>query len=258
MVTPAIPQEQEPQIDYSDAVDPDVDVGLSTPDDDAGDVAVEAPVTDTPVEAAPVSEVQASPDVASQPQPGQKVMPPEQQQQLNELYQRRSAEEAQRWRDQVGQTARGYEQALTQQGYTPAMARDQARRYVQQEQKFRQQDAEAADMLGFIEGRQMAAMHFLEREGLADKQMLADMRALQQANSPAEMEKEARRMKQERELRAENARLKQGQVPAQSFDNSQGSAQASSSSDQRLMDAYISGDRSEAAVSAVRRIMQGS
>ena len=258
MVTPAIPQEQEPQIDYSDAVDPDVDAGLSTPDDDAGDVAVEAPVTDTPVEAAPVSEVQASPGVASQPQPGQKVMPPEQQQQLNELYQRRSAEEAQRWRDQVGQTARGYEQALTQQGYTPAMARDQARRYVQQEQKFRQQDAEAADMLGFIEGRQMAAMHFLEREGLADKQMLTDMRALQQANSPAEMDKEARRMKQERSLRAENARLKQGQVPAQSFDNSQGSAQASSSSDQRLMDAYINGDRSEAAVSAVRRIMQGS
>ena len=259
MVTPAIPQEHEPQIDYSDAVDPDVDAGLSTPDD-AGDVAVEDPIADTPaeVEAAPVNEVQVSPDVPSQPQPGQKVMSPEQQQQLNELYQRRSAEESQRWRDQVGQTARNYEQALSQQGYTPAMARDQARRYVQQEQKFREQETEAAELLGFIEGRQQAAMHFLEKEGLADKQMIADMRALQQTGSPAEMEKEARRMKQDRSLRAENARLKQGQVPAQSFDNSQGSAQASSSSDQRLMDAYINGDRSEAAVSAVRRIMQGS
>lgn len=260
MVTPAIPQEQEPQIDYSDALDPDVDVGISIPDDDAGDVAVEAPVTDTPaeVEAAPVNEVQAVPDVPSQPQPGQKVMTPEQQQQLNELHQRRSAEESQKWRDQVGQAARQYEQNLSQQGYTPAMARDQARRYVQQEQKFRKQEQESAELLGFIEGRQQAAMHFLEKEGLADKQVLADMRALQQTNSPAEMEKEARRMKQERELRAENARLKQGQVPAQPFDNSQGSAQASSSSDQRLMDAYINGDRSEAAVSAVRRIMQGS
>jgi hypothetical protein len=138
------------------------------------------------------------------------------------------------------------------------MARDQARRYVQQEQRFRQQEQEAAEFLGFIEGRQNAAMHYLEKEGLADRQVIADIRALQQANNPEEMAREARRMKQERELRAENARLKQGQVPAQTFDNSQGSAQASSSSDQRLMDAYINGDRSEAATAAVRRIMQGN
>ena len=156
----------------------------------------------------------------------------------------------------MGQAARQYEQGLSQQGYSPAMARDQARRYVQQEQKFRQQDTESAQMLGFIEGRQMAAIHFLQKHGLASTQMLNDLRALQQTGTPAEMEKEARRMKEDRALRSENARLKQGQVPAQTFDNSQGSAQASSSSDQRLMDAYINGDRSQAAVDAVKRMMQ--
>ena len=91
---------------------------------------------------------------------------------------------------------------------------------------------------------------------MADKQMIADMRTLLRTNTPTEMEKEARRIKEDRSLRAENARLKQGQVPAQTFDNSQGSASASSN-DQRLLDAYIAGDRSEAATAAVRRIMQG-
>jgi len=174
---------------------------------------------------------------------------------VQELHQRRAMENLQGWRDQVGQTARQYEQRLIQGGYTPAMARDQARRYVQQEQKFREQEHEAAEILGFIEGRQIAATHYLEKLGLADKQMLADLRALQQTSTPAEMEKEARRIKQDRDLRTENARLRQGQVPAQTFDNSQGSASASSN-DQRLLDAYISGDRSEAAIAAVRRTMQ--
>jgi hypothetical protein len=257
MVTSTTPQEENPQEDYLSAPDPDVDEGMPPPpDDDAGDAVTEAPVADAPVDEVPVGSTQAPPSAPPQPQPGQKVMSPEQQQQLGELYQRRSMEESQMWRDQVGQTARQYEQGLSQQGYSPAMARDQARRYVQQEQKFRQQDTESAQMLGFIEGRQMAAIHFLQKHGLASTQMLNDLRALQQTGTPAEMEKEARRMKEDRALRSENARLKQGQVPAQTFDNSQGSAQASSSSDQRLMDAYIAGDRSEAATAAVKRMMQ--
>ena len=157
----------------------------------------------------------------------------------------------------MGQTARQYEQTLSQQGYSPAMARDQARRYVQQEQKFRMQEQEAAEMVGFIEGRQQAAIHFMEKHGLANKQMIADLRALQQTDTPSAMEKEAKRMKDDRALRAENARLKQGTVPPQTFDNSQGAAEATSN-DARLLQAYIDGDRSEAATSAVRRKMTGS
>jgi hypothetical protein len=139
----------------------------------------------------------------------------------------------------------------------PDQAREQARRYIQQEQKTRQQEKESSDLVGFVEGRQAAAMHYLEKHGLANKQIIADMRALQQANTPVEMEKEAQRMKRERALVAENARLKQNRVAPQTFDNSQGAAEASTN-DQRLLDAYNGGDRSEAAVRAARRLALGA
>jgi hypothetical protein len=157
----------------------------------------------------------------------------------------------------VGQQARTYEQQLEQSGYMPEQAREQARRYVQQEQKFRKQDAEAASMVGHIQGRGMAAVHFLKKHGLASQQVLDDLVALQKTSSPAEMEKEAIRMKNDRSMRAEIAQLKQGRVTPQTFDNSQGSAEASSNQD-RLVDAYMNGDRSEAAVRAVKKLTLGN
>ena len=176
---------------------------------------------------------------------------------LAELQQRRVAEQEQTWRQKVGQQARTYEQQLEQSGYMPEQAREQARRYVQQEQKFRKQDAEAASMVGHIQGRGMAAVHFLKKHGLASQQVLDDLVALQKTSSPAEMEKEAIRMKNDRSMRAEIAQLKQGRVTPQTFDNSQGSAEASSNQD-RLVDAYMNGDRSEAAVRAVRKLTLGN
>lgn len=174
-----------------------------------------------------------------------------------ELQQRRASEQERVWRDKVGRAARTYEQQLQEAGYMPEQAKDQARRYVQQEQKFRKQDAEAAGMIGHIQGRQLAAVHFMKKHGLATKQVLEDLEALQKANSPAEMEKEAMRMKNDRALRAEITQLKQGRVGPQTFDNSQGAAEATTSRD-RLLDAYINGDRSEAAVAAARNSTFGS
>jgi hypothetical protein len=170
------------------------------------------------------------------------------------LHQRRAQDQQREWQENVGKQARSYEQQLTDAGYMPEQARDQARRYIQQEQKFRKQEQETADMLGFVEGRQAAAMHFMEKHGLANKQMLADLKALQQTPTPEAMEKEAKRMKEDRALRAENARLKQGAVPPQTFDSSQGAAEATTN-DERLLQAYIDGDRSETTVAAVRRLM---
>ena len=246
MVMPAEPEVvEEVQID-SDEVDSDVDIGLPPVEDEA-----EASVEAGPTDVAPPRSVTETP--AAQPTPP--TAPPVDQQAINELHQRRAQDMQRQWQESVGKQARAYEQKLQEAGYMPEQARDQARRYVQQEQKFRQQDTESAQMLGFIEGRQMAAIHFLQKHGLASTQMLNDLRALQQTGTPAEMEKEAKRMKEDRALRAENARLKQGQVPAQTFDNSQGAAEATSN-DARLLQAYIDGDRSEAATAAVRRKMQ--
>ena len=228
----------------------------------------EAPIEAAPTEEATVAPTEAAPtetspaetsdsfaDIAATPPPP--AAPESDQKAIEELRQRRVAEQERTWREQVGKQARTYEQQLQESGYMPEQARDQARRYVQQEQKFRKQDEEASSMIGYIQGRQTAAVHFMKKHGLADKQMLDDLMALQQTNNPAEMEKEAQRIKNDRALRAENAQLKQGRVAPQAFDNSQGAAE-SSSSDNRLLDAYNAGDRSEAAVRAARRLALGS
>ena len=112
-------------------------------------------------------------------------------------------------------------------------------------------------MIGYVQGKQAAAIHFMKQQGLANQQMIEDFMALQMANTPAEMEREAKRMKRERGLIAENARLKQGRVPPQTFDNSQGAAEATSNQD-RLLEAYNNGDRSEAAVKAARFLTLGT
>jgi hypothetical protein len=224
----------------------------------------EAPIEVAPTEEATVAPTETAPaetssslaDVAATPPPPP-AAPAVDQKAIQELQQRRVAEQERTWREQVGKQARTYEQQLQESGYMPEQARDQARRYVQQEQKFRKQDEEAASMIGYVQGRQTAAVHFMKKHGLADKQMLDDLMALQQTNNPTEMEKEAQRIKNDRTLRAENAQLKQGRVAPQAFDNSQGAAE-SSSSDNRLLDAYNAGDRSEAAMRAARRLALGS
>ena len=175
---------------------------------------------------------------------------------INELRERKKADVEREWRESVGQRARSYEQQLQEAGYMPEQARDQSRRYILQEQKFRKHEQETSDMLSYVEGRQAAAVHYMKKHGLASKQMLDDLIALQKAISPDDMEKEASRMKRERALLAENARLKQGRVTPQTFDNSQGSAEVTTNQD-RLLEAYINGDRSEAAVKAARQLTLG-
>jgi len=256
MVTPTVTPDADESIEVLDSPDPDVDEGLPEPSEGADDTGSDQETSDSlagdvvgTTAEAPIAEPTVAPVEPAAPQVDQRA--------LDELYQRREMEVQQQWKDKVGRQARQYEQRLVDSGYMPEQAREQARRYIQQEQKTRQQEKEASDLVGFVEGRQAAAMHYLEKHGLANKQMIADMRALQQANTPVEMEKEAKRMKRERALMAENARLKQNRVAPQTFDNSQGAAEASTN-DQRLLDAYNGGDRSEAAVRAARRLALGA
>jgi hypothetical protein len=251
MVMSTEPQELDESVDIIESAVAEEESPVEEPE------AIEAAPTEE-VEAASAGATDGSSDVvAAPPPPPPPATPQVDQKALQELQQRRAAEQERTWRDQVGRAARTYEQQLQEAGYMPEQARDQAKRYVQQEQKFRKQDEEASNMIGYVQGRQSAAVHFMKKHGLANKQMLDDLMALQQTNSPAEMEKEAQRMKNDRALRAENVRLKQGRVAPQAFDNSQGAAEASSN-DNRLLDAYNSGDRSEAAVRAARRLALGS
>ena len=254
MVSPREPQEVEEPVEDMDGVDADVDEGLPSPEEEVeengGDT--EVAVANGPSDTA--SDLLTEDITAQAPPP---AAPQVDQAAWQELQHRRAAEVQQQWKENVGRQARSYQQRLEESGYLPEQARDQARRYIQQEQRIRQQESEAAEYVGFVEGRQVAAVHFMKKFGLANKQMLDDLISLQRVNNPTEMEREAQRMKKERSLIAENARLKQGRVTPQTFDNSQGSAEPASN-DQRLLDAYNNGDRSEAAVRAARRLALGN
>ena len=251
-----MPTEQQVADESVEIIEP-VDTG----DDGGQEPAPESGEAEaTPQEEAPApttAETTATETQDSAPQQTPPPPPQVDQRAINELQQRRVADQQRAWREKVTRTAQWYERQLQEAGYMPEQARDQARRYVAQEQKFRNQESEAAEMIGYVQGKQAAAIHFMKQQGLANQQMIEDFMALQMANTPAEMEREAKRMKRERGLIAENARLKQGRVPPQTFDNSQGAAEATSNQD-RLLEAYNNGDRSEAAVRAARRMAFGA
>ena len=248
MVTTSEPQENEAPIEDLTPLDPELETELSAPPEETTSTPTEE-TTETPPVDTVASTAVATPPVQETATPPPPPPPPVDQASVDELRKYRAANG-----EKIGGQARAYQEQLANQGYLPEQARDQARRYIQYEQQQRQQEQKSADMVGFIEGRQQAAVHFMKENGLASQQMLDDLMALQRANSPEDMKREAERMKRERALIAENARLKQGLVQPQSFDNSQGAAEAQPN-DARLLDAYINGDRSEAAIKAVERSM---
>ena len=257
MVTATEEQEVDQTIEIVDPVVPEVEQTEEQPPEGGGETQ-EAPSEGTPTGGTQVvaNDPPVTPEDSYRQSPPANV-PQINQQAVDELQQRRQEDQQRQWRENVSKRAQSYEQQLNEAGYMPEQSRDQARRYVAQEQKFKKQEQSSADMLGYVQGKQAAAIHYMKQHGLANKQVLDDLLALQSANTPVEMEREAKRMKRERELVAENAKLKQGRVAPQTFDNSQGSAEATSNQ-VRLLEAYISGDRSEAAIKAARRLALGN
>jgi len=260
MVMPTEPQEVQEAVQQELEIDtPQIETIVSETQESTDDVAAESPEGAPSGDAPVVTDVASSEPATVQTPAPQPVAQVDEQthQAIRELQERKEADVKREWEQAVGKKARSYERQLNDAGYMPEQARDQARRYIQQEQKFRKQEKETSDMLGYVEGRQAAAVHYMKKHGLANQQMLDDLIALQRTTSPDEMEKEANRMKRERALLAENARLKQGRVAPQTFDNSQGSAEVTTNQD-RLLERYINGDRSEAAVKAARFLTLGT
>ena len=251
-------QENNESIEFVEQPVPEPETESAPPPEETS-TTEETAVGDTAVpegDAAPPP-AEAPSQAAPSPQPTPQAAPAISQKEVDELYERRTAEQQRDWREKVGRQARAYQQQLQEQGYMEDQARDQARRYIQQEQRYRKLEQESSDSVSFVQGKQAAAMYYMKQHGLANKQMLDDFVALQTSNTPEEMEREVKRMKRERDLIAENTRLKQGRVSPQTFDNSQGAAEATSNQD-RLLDAYINGDRSEAAIRAAKRISMGN
>ena len=94
----------------------------------------------------------------------------------------------------------------------------------------------------------MAVEFFVNKYNLG----IGDMGALRAHDDPKSMEDAAKAMSANRERDAELARLKQAQVPAQSFDNSQGNPQVAADEGSWLS-RYNSGDRTAPALAAAKK-----
>ena len=222
----------------------------------------DAPVEDTEVPVAPTEGQQAEPAQAQLPLEEQPVaieqptqperQDPNIQSQIEELHRMKQIDSQKQWEQQVYRQAQAIERRAQQQGSDPQSAREIAKQHVASQKQLRDQQDQSLNLVRNVEGRREAALHFLEKHKLADKKMLDDFRALSNFNSPQDMEREAMRIAQLRQQAAEIARLKQGQVPPQAFDNSQGAAQPTSNQN-RLLQEYIAGERTEAHQAAARR-----
>ena len=243
-----------------------VDEQEVSPIEDFGEVDVNAPVEEEiPETEAPSTEADGADippaDVPPPPPPAEaraaKVAGDANAAELAELYKMREANAQKEWEQQTLRQAQAIEKRANQQGVDPQAARQMARQYVGHQKNLKDQESKAVNLVGFVEGRNRAVMHFASKYKLLPKQVMDDLQSLSQFRSPLEMEHEARRIQQHRSQAAEIARLKQGRVAPQTFDNSQGSAEATTN-DSRLIDAYNAGDRSDAAVRAVRKATFGA
>ena len=222
----------------------------------------DAPVEETEVPVAPTEGQQAEPAQAQLPLEEQPVaieqptqpegQDPNIQAQIEELHRMKQVDAQKQWEQQVYRQAQAIERRAQQQGSDPQSAREIAKQHVASQKQLRDQQDQSLNLVRNVEGRREAALHFLEKHKLADKRMLDDFRALSNFNTPQDMEREAMRIAQLRQQAEEIARLKQGQVPPQAFDNSQGAAEPTSNQD-RLLQEYIAGERTEAHQAAARR-----
>ena len=226
----------------------------------------DAPVEETEVPVAPTEGQQAEPAQVQLPLEEQPVaieqptqpegQDPNIQAQIEELHRMKQVDAQKQWEQQVYRQAQAIERRAQQQGSDPQSAREIAKQHVASQKQLRDQQDQSLNLVRNVEGRREAALHFLEKHKLADKRMLDDFRALSNFNTPQDMEREAMRIAQLRQQAEEIARLKQGQVPPHDFDNSQGAAEPTSNQD-RLLQEYIAGERTEAHQAAARRAANG-
>ena len=226
----------------------------------------DAPVEDTEVPVAPTEGQQEAPvqgelPLQEEPIAIEQPAPPSDQDpniqaQIEELNRMKQVNAQKEWEQQVYRQAQAIERRAQQQGADPQSAREIAKQHVTSQKQLRDQQDQSLSLVRNVEGRKEAALHFLEKHKLADKRMLEDFRALSNFNTPQDMEREAMRIAQLRQQAAEIARFKQGQVPPQAFDNSQGAAEPTSNQN-RLLQEYIAGERTEAHQAAARRAANG-
>ena len=229
---PPSTDEQAGPITSSEA--PPVTEAASTPDS--------APAPGLTAEAAPVS------DDTSKPLPQPEAPTGPSREEIIQL-QRQSAEYEQlRMKAGLQQESDKYKQQLENQGYLPEQAQQAAQQYMQTRQAQVDLMKKAEEYGQHLAGKTAAAEHFAQKYNLT----MADLTTLRQAETPDVMEQLAKNISERRGVDDELAKLRQGQVPVQSFDNSQGTPDVAPN-DNGWLDRYNTGDRSEQAITAARK-----
>ena len=189
---------------------------------------------------------QASPPDTFDSTPSAPTMPPATD--YAELQAKAAQYEQVRMQQALENQALQYQQQLQAQGYSAEDSQQAARAYMQTQ-------AVQADLVrkGEEYGR-----HLIGRQAYAEQMAvkynlgLGDLGTLRETRSPEEMEAKARDMSGRRKEQDELARYRQSQVPAQQFDNSQGTPTVASN-EAGWLDRYNSGDRSSSAMAAARK-----
>ena len=212
---------------------------------EAVDTTEAPPVAEQPVPE-PVQSSAATTSLSDVPQAPAPAAPPRQD---YEALQAKAAQYEQvRMQQAIQQQASQYQQQLVSQGYDPQQAQQAAQAYMQTQAVQADLVRKAEEYGQHIQGRQAYAEQMAVKYNLN----LADLPNLRNATSPQDMEAKAREMSGRRKEQGELARLRQAQVPAQQFDNSQGTPTVPSNEGSAL-DAYNAGDRSARAVQAARK-----
>ena len=236
LVEPEAPQEQPETPPVEQSEQPTEEATQAPSSGEAG-----------PTVPAPIPQQDQPPGTPAAPQQPQMTN-----QEINELYRRRTEEQDRMDKDKIGRTAQRYKQQLESSGYLPDQASEQMQQYMRNEMQKLKQRQESSEALANQQAKTQVTIELMKKHGLADKQALSDFELLQAYNSPDEMEREVQRMKRERDLIKENTLLKQGRVSPQTFDNTQGAAEVTSNRENMLI-RYNQGDRSE----AVRKVVEG-
>ena len=168
-----------------------------------------------------------------------------------ELRKQREENEKNQIVSQLEREALSYEKKLLDQGNSEEDARSQTFQFLNGRMQQVQSEQQRTKYEQILQAKRKLSIKLVKDNGLT----IDDLEELERANTPQEMHEKARIKsviaKQQREI-MELKRERQGGT--QQFDNSTPSPAAGISNQDRLIDAYNNGDRSEAAVAAVRKL----
>jgi hypothetical protein len=142
------------------------------------------------------------------------------------------------------------EKQLMDQGLTESDAKARTYNHLENRVQQIQQQQNLQSTVQIEQGKRNASVHFAKQYNLG----IDSLGTLEKAQTPQEMESIAKNISSMAKLERENAELKARLAPQQSFDTNTPTP-AAATNDERLLDAYLGGDRSEAASKAAAKLL---